>query len=45
MSEKLHLTAFSKDELTEFVERIGEPRFRARQIFKQIHERRLLNFD
>lgn len=45
MGEKLHLTAFSKDELSEFVEKIGEPRFRARQIFKQIHERRLLNFD
>lgn len=45
MSEKLHLTAFSKDELTDFVEKIGEPKFRAKQIFKQIHERRLLNFD
>jgi len=45
MSEKLHLTAFSKEELTEFIEEIGEPKFRAKQIFKQIHERRLLNFD
>ncbi|CAN5296469.1 23S rRNA (adenine(2503)-C(2))-methyltransferase RlmN [soil metagenome] len=44
MSEKLHLTGFSKDELTEFVQKIGEPRFRARQIFKQIHERRLSSF-
>ena len=45
MSEKLHLTTFSKDELTEFVQTIGEPKYRARQIFKQIHERRLLVFD
>lgn len=45
MSERLHLTALSKDELADFVEKIGEPRFRAKQIFKQIHERRLLNFD
>ena len=44
MSEKFHLTAFSKDELTAFVQTIGEPKYRARQIFKHIHERRLSSF-
>ncbi len=45
MNEKLHLTAFSPDELTEFVESIGEPKYRAKQIFKGLHARRLLSFD
>jgi len=40
----LHLTGLSPAELEEFVRGIGEPRFRARQIFKQIHQRRLLDF-
>ncbi len=45
MSEKKHLTAFSKDELTEFVKNLGEPKYRAAQIFKGLHERRILSFD
>lgn len=45
MSEKNHLTAFTKDELAEFVQNIGEPKYRAKQIFKGLHERRLLSFD
>ncbi len=44
-SEKIHLTGFSKNELAEFVGSIGEPKYRANQIFKGLHERRLLNFD
>jgi 23S rRNA (adenine2503-C2)-methyltransferase len=43
--EKIHLTAFSIDELTGFVESIGEPKYRAKQIFKGLHARRLLSFD
>ena len=43
--KKKHLTAYKPDELAEFVASIGEPKYRAKQIFKQIHERRLLNFD
>lgn len=43
-SEKTHLTALTPDEMTEFVVGLGEPRYRAKQIFKQIHERRLLDF-
>src|SRR5215213_7817038 len=45
MSEKIHLTALTKDELAEFVQNIGEPKYRARQIFKGLHERRLQSFD
>lgn len=43
-SEKQHLTALLPDELAAFVSGIGEPRYRANQIFRQIHERRLLDF-
>ena len=45
MSERLHLTGFSKSELAEFVHQIGAPKYRAKQIFKGLHERRTLNFD
>ena len=45
MTEKLHLTGFSIDELADYAESIGEPKYRARQIFKGLHERRILNFD
>jgi 23S rRNA (adenine2503-C2)-methyltransferase len=45
MSEKIHLTALSKNELVEFAENLGEPRFRAAQIFKGLHQRRLRSFE
>ncbi len=45
MSEKLHLTGLSTDEIAEFIEQIGEPKYRAGQIFKGLHERRLSDFD
>lgn len=45
MMEKIHLTGLTQDELAEFVQSIGEPRYRARQIFKGLHERRLQSFD
>ena len=45
INEKIHLTALTQSELIEFVESIGEPKYRAKQIFKQLHERRLLSFD
>ena len=45
MSEKLHLTGFSKMELAEFFRKIGEPKYRARQIFGGLHARRLRSFD
>ncbi len=45
MSEKVHLDGFSKSELADFVTEIGEPKYRANQIFKGLYKRRLLNFD
>ncbi len=44
MSEKIHLTSFLENELAEFVGQIGEPKYRAKQIFKGLHERRLRDF-
>ncbi len=44
-NEKLHLNGFSKSELVEFVEQIGAPKYRAQQIFRGLHARRLLSFD
>ncbi|MDQ3633799.1 MAG: 23S rRNA (adenine(2503)-C(2))-methyltransferase RlmN [Acidobacteriota bacterium] len=45
MSEKIHLTGLDKSELTEFTAKIGEPKYRASQIFKGLHEKRLRSFD
>ena len=45
MTEKIHLTGLSKNELAEFVTEIGEPKYRSSQIFKGLHERRLLDFE
>jgi len=45
MSEKKHLTGMTESELAEFVQNIGEPKYRAKQIFKGLHERRLQTFD
>ena len=44
MNEKQHLTAMTKDELTEFVKSLGEPKYRAAQIFRGLHQRRILDF-
>ena len=43
--EKTHLTGLKIDELAEFVQTMGEPRYRAKQIFKNLHGRRLLSLD
>ena len=45
MSEKIHLLALPKNDLIEFAENLGEPKFRAAQIFKGLHQRRLQDFD
>src|SRR5882762_769811 len=39
--QPLHLAGLSQAELTEFIASVGEPAFRARQIFGGIHKRRL----
>ena len=44
-SEKFHLTGCTTAELTDYIAQIGEPKYRAKQIFKGLHERRLQNFD
>ena len=43
--EKIHLTGLSKNELADFVQSHGEPKFRAAQIFKGLQSRRLASFD
>lgn len=45
MPETLHLTGYSRDELAVLFKELGEPRYRADQVFRGLHERRLLSFD
>jgi len=45
MSDKVHLTGLAPAELSEFIEQAGEPKYRAKQLFKGLHERRLHSFD
>src|SRR5258706_7266194 len=40
----LHLAGLSQEDLTGFVESLGEPGYRARQIFAGLHQRRLGSF-
>ena len=43
--QSLHLAGLSQTELTEFVASLGEPAYRARQIFAGLHHRRLRSFE
>jgi 23S rRNA (adenine2503-C2)-methyltransferase len=43
--EKKHLLNLSNAELAEFAESNGEPKYRAKQIFSALHNKRLLSFD
>ena len=45
MSEKLHLLGLSRVELEDLAASFGEPKYRATQAFKALHERRLTTFD
>lgn len=45
MNQAIHLTGLTQDELIALVEELGEPAFRARQIFAALHHRRLRSFD
>jgi 23S rRNA (adenine2503-C2)-methyltransferase len=45
MDQALHLTGLDEAELREFVRGMGEPDYRARQIFSALHRRRLRSFD
>lgn len=42
--QPIHLAGLSQAELTEFVESLGEPAYRARQVFAGLHQRRLHSF-
>jgi 23S rRNA (adenine2503-C2)-methyltransferase len=42
--QPIHLTGLSQAELTEFMAALGEPAYRARQIFTGLQQRRLLSF-
>jgi 23S rRNA (adenine2503-C2)-methyltransferase len=45
MDQPIHLTGLTEAELREFVRSLGEPDYRARQIFSALHRRRLRSFD
>src|SRR5436190_10806432 len=45
MKQTVELLGLSKPEVVSFVEGIGEPAYRGRQIFNGLHHRRLRNFD
>jgi len=45
MNQATHLTGLSPAELTGFVGALGEPAYRARQIFAALHRRRQRSFD
>lgn len=45
MSEKLHITGLAQEALAKLAAELGEPRYRANQIFKAVHQRRLRSFD
>src|SRR5262245_15036840 len=42
---RMHLTGLWPAELSDFINSLGEPKYRARQIFSGIHGRRLTSFD
>ena len=43
--DRIHLTSLTPAGLAEFVESLGEPKYRAKQIFKGLHQRRLRSFE
>jgi len=42
---KTHITGLTREQLAEFVHQFGEPKYRATQVFKAVHQRRLRSFD
>ena len=45
VKKKTHILDLSNAELIDFVVGLGEPKFRAKQIFKGLHARRLVEYD
>ncbi|WP_304941846.1 23S rRNA (adenine(2503)-C(2))-methyltransferase RlmN [Vallitalea guaymasensis] len=44
MNDKVDILSMSMDELIEFMEKIGEKKFRAKQIYEWLHEKRVSSF-
>lgn len=45
VAEKVHITGLTREALEELVLSLGEPKYRATQVFKAVHQRRLRSFD
>lgn len=45
MNQRAHLTGLTQAELVSFIEALGEPAYRGRQIFAAVQHRRLRSFD
>jgi len=45
VGERVHIAGKSREELQDLVTGLGQPRYRATQLFKAVHERRLRSFD
>jgi 23S rRNA (adenine2503-C2)-methyltransferase len=45
IEEKININEFTQQELEEYVEKIGEKKFHARQIFKWLHKKGVVSFD
>ena len=45
MGELTHLTGLTREELGRYVEGLGEPAYRGRQVFAALHRRRLRSFE
>lgn len=45
MTQIPHLTGYDRDELAALFAAMGEPRYRADQVFRGLHERRSMSFD
>jgi len=45
VKEKIHLTGYTEAELIAFVEQLGQPAYRGRQIFAALQHRRLRSFE
>lgn len=45
MAERPHFLGMKREELSDLMKQIGEPRYRADQVFKGLHQRRLTSLD
>ena len=45
MAEKIHIAGLSRQKLQDLAASYGEPKYRATQVFKAVHDRRLRSFD